>query len=190
MRRSNPKIRIEEITGLSHGSIMGDIIVGTATIDIGVDFAINRLIFEANTAANSCKDWVDWAAATRIRYNLVPAQPTALSMAKRLGSWPASEGLQQRGLGDGDAVDRPTVLRDVIQDVYPNEATFFPYLSRWASLQDAHIVRQLDESENDRSLSPYHSIARRLRTGSRPLFPLPADGSRDDQASLSGDTIS
>lgn len=55
-------ISVGENTGLTDNerrrlSLQCDIVVGTSTIDVGVDFNINLLIFESTNAGTFCRDW-------------------------------------------------------------------------------------------------------------------------------------
>ncbi len=136
--------RVEEITGLSHGSLDADIVVGTSTIDVGIDFDINVLIFEALNAGQflqrlgrlgRCR----WSGESFSDY-------TAHAIISAKTPWVSArlvEALKERGVTDGAEVDRPDTLRAAVEAGYPTEADFAPYVQRWGALQGYHIVHTL-----------------------------------------------
>jgi CRISPR-associated endonuclease/helicase Cas3 len=152
---------VEEVTGLSHGSLKADIVVGTSTIDVGIDFDINLLIFEALNAGQFLQRL---GRLGRVHQGsaLFPAY-TAHALISAKTPWVSArliEAFKQAGVEDGDPVDRPTTLRAAVEDSYPSEADFAPYVRRWAALQGYHIVHSLREQRDSRKEeSPYTSIA-------------------------------
>lgn len=133
--------RVEEVTGLSHGSLEADIVVGTSTIDVGIDFDINLLIFEALNAGQFLQRL---GRLGRVHQGsaLFPAYMAhALISAKT--PWVSArliEALKEAGVEDGGPVDRPNTLRAAVEASYPHEADFAPYVRRWASLQGYHML--------------------------------------------------
>lgn len=47
-------------------SYEADVLIGTSTVDVGVDFRINLLIFEASSAGTFCSAWAAWVAIPTI----------------------------------------------------------------------------------------------------------------------------
>ncbi len=166
-------LRVAEITGLHHGSVQDDIIVGTSTVDVGVDFDINLLIFEAANAGQFLQ-----RLGRLGRYHLDgevmgPCQAHAIISAKT--PWISAgliKNLRDAGINDGDEVERSRVFRDAVVASYPGETSFQPYLRRWAGLQGYHIIHQLRHElrEPGEPRSRYEAFATRLETAYGQLF--------------------
>ncbi len=140
-------LRVEEITGLARGSLDAldaDIVVGTSTIDVGVDFHINLLIFEALNAGQFLQrlgrlgrfHGDEQVFASYSAHALISAKTPWIS--QRIES-----ALHEAGVGDGDAVDRPHTLRAAIEASYPSETDFESYARRWGAVQGYHTVHVL-----------------------------------------------
>jgi CRISPR-associated endonuclease/helicase Cas3 len=125
-----------------------DLLVGTSTVDVGVDFHINLLIFEANDAGtflqrlgrlgrhtsytdrdNHTNTFKKFAA-----YALVPS-----FVAERLFTGQHSS---QSLLTDGDTVTRE-MLAQQIREVYPPFAEFNHYARHWGRFQAAKVFDTL-----------------------------------------------
>lgn len=167
--------RVEEVTGLSHGSLDADIVVGTSTIDVGIDFDINLLIFEALNAGQflqrlgrlgRCR-WDGKHFSSYTAHALMSAKTPWVS-AKML------EALRKRGIEDGGVIDRPDTLRVAVEDSYPSEADFAPYVRRWGALQGFHILHVLRHGlkEPGDTESAYTSIAEALEPRYAQLYGL------------------
>jgi len=142
-------LSVGEITGLTDRARRAeawakDVIVGTSTIDVGVDFQIDLLFFEASTAGDflqrlgrlARQPWQGTRFQRFTAHALLPGQARWLSER-----W--ENEVANRGLANGDAIDRATTLREIVQAVYPQPSAFLPYASRWGSLQAAHVVTHL-----------------------------------------------
>jgi CRISPR-associated endonuclease/helicase Cas3 len=143
--------RVEEVTGLSHGSLDADIVVGTSTIDVGIDFDINLLVFEALNAGQFLQRLGRLGRVHQDSERFPAYTAHALISAKT--PWVSahlSAAFKEAGVEDGGDVDRPDTLRAAVEASYPNEADFAPYVRRWAALQGYHILHNL------RSLHDYH----------------------------------
>lgn len=166
-------LKVSEITGLTHGSLDADIIVGTSTIDVGVDFHINLLIFEASSAGQflqrlgrlgrfhgAYKTFANYSA-----HALISAKTPWIS--QRLDS-----ALRDAGVQDGDIVDRQTTLHNAVEASFPSESDFEPYAHRWGALQGEHTIHVLRHvlREHGDGHSPYESLAVSLEPRYARLF--------------------
>jgi CRISPR-associated endonuclease/helicase Cas3 len=171
-------LRVAEITGLHRGSVQDDIIVGTSTVDVGVDFDINLLIFEAANAGQFLQRLGRLGRYHHDREPMGPCQAHAIISGKTPWiSAAIAKNLGEVGVNDGDEVERPQVFRDAIVASYLAENSFRPYLTRWAGLQGSHIIDQLRNQlrEKGESTSRYEAFAARLETAYGQLFLKRAD---------------
>ena len=143
-------LTVGENTGLSGRekrarSLEADLVVGTSTIDVGVDFKINFLIFESADAGNFIQrlgrlgrhDAYEKAGRTIVfeefvAYALVPKFFTERLFA---GKEPPIEELR--------TYDR-AFLHDLIQEHYRSINDFWGYYSRWGAYQSLAIASRLN----------------------------------------------
>jgi len=131
-----------------HASYQADLLIGTSTVDVGVDFRINLLIFEAPNAGTFLQrlgrlgrhggfedqrgveqPFGDFAA-----YALVPP-----FVAERLFQpWDG----QAPPFQDGQTINR-TSLSEQITRVYPPPASFRNYARHWGRFQAAKVIATL-----------------------------------------------
>lgn len=151
-------ISVGENTGFStkderRESMTRDILIGTSTIDIGVDFRINLLIFEATDAGNFIQrlgrlgrhdgyeneqgEFI--AFSTFQAYVLVPQ-----FIHERLFERPDEDGATP--LQDGVCYDRQTFFAK-LYEVYPPVNDFKRYAQRWGGLQSACVYLSLGRKE-------------------------------------------
>ncbi len=151
-------ISVGENTGFStkgerRESMTKDLLIGTSTIDIGVDFKINLLIFEATDAGkfiqrlgrlgrhdgyeNERGEFI--AFSTFQAYALVPQ-----FIHERLFEKPDEEGAAL--LLDGACYDRETFF-DKLREAYPPVNDFKRYAQRWGGLQSAYVYLSLGSPE-------------------------------------------
>ncbi len=143
-------LRVSENTGLSgkterEKSLSADLILGTSTIDVGVDFKINFLIFESSDAGNFIQrlgrlgrhDGYDRDEQS-IRFDSFTAYalvPNFLVERLFLGEEPA--------LVAGTVYDRP-FLNAVINDKYRQINDFRGYYKRWGAVQSFKLCVDLN----------------------------------------------
>lgn len=173
-------ITIGENTGLAdeerRAEAMSEkqLIVGTSTIDVGVDFSISFLIFESLDAGTFLQRL---GRLGRVKIKEAPfGQYEAHALISGYTPWISAKlesGLAAKGVTDGGEVDRPQTLRDVVQDAFPHQTNFIRYAKRWGTLQAAHVVATL-ESNKDKV---YDSLATVLRERYAQLFNLRNFGS-------------
>jgi CRISPR-associated endonuclease/helicase Cas3 len=125
------------------GSYEADILVGTSTIDVGVDFAINFLVFEATDAGSFIQRFgrlgrhdgnVGGGAFTEFEaYALLPYYILENLFADGEGT-----------LRNGERYDRETFFAAVRNEsVYPATQEFSRYASVWGGLQAACVYTAL-----------------------------------------------
>jgi CRISPR-associated endonuclease/helicase Cas3 len=167
---SSRGIRVGENTGLStrderRQSMTKDVLIGTSTIDIGVDFKINLLIFEATDAGNFIQrlgrlgrhdgyknersEFI--AFSTFQAYALVPQ-----FIHERLFEKPDADGTTP--LLEGECYDRQPFF-DELREAYPQINDFKQYAQRWGGLQSACVYLSLSRPEIK---AAYESIREKL----------------------------
>lgn len=129
-------ITVGENTGLTYrderrAALEKQILVGTSTVDIGIDFRINYLVFEASNAGSFLQrfgrlgrheDFDIYRA-----YGLIPR-----FVLERL----------QQSLGVEDEIDRER-LNKAVRAAFPVEAEFAGYTRRWGVMQAAQVLAAL-----------------------------------------------
>ncbi len=135
-------ITIGENTGWTYrddrrASFEKDILVGTSTIDIGVDFRINYLIFEAFNAGSFLQRFGRLGRHEGFpiyrAYGLVPGF--------------VLERLKQK-YGDECDVERES-FNETIREAFPTETEFENYTRRWGVLQAAHVLVELHRQKDE-----------------------------------------
>ena len=143
-------LSVGENTGLSgretrENSLNSDLVVGTSTIDVGVDFKINFLIFESADAGNFIQrlgrlgrhDGYEKSGCTVVfdgftAYALIPH-----FFEERLFAGENPPFLE------GETYERP-FLHDVIREQYRSINDFQGYYSRWGAYQSLAIASRLN----------------------------------------------
>ncbi|MBX3086755.1 MAG: type I-D CRISPR-associated helicase Cas3' [Anaerolineae bacterium] len=126
-----------------------DLLVATSTIDVGVDFRINLLIYESLDAATHIQrlgrlgrhtdDGAGNAFQTYEAHALLPP-------------W-VVEGLVSH-FPDGSSIDRDSYKQRLEQYYLPLQA-FQSYMYRWAGVQSTHILRELKKVPLQQQYEPY-----------------------------------
>ncbi|AVH65398.1 type I-D CRISPR-associated helicase Cas3' [Nostoc sp. 'Peltigera membranacea cyanobiont' N6] len=146
-------LTVEENTGLSgkktkEESLNADLVLGTSTIDVGVDFKINFLFFESADAGNFIqrlgrlgrhdgyeRDGQQINFTNFTAYALVPE-----FLVKRL--FEKDEKDETPLLKSGEVYERP-FFHDQIRDKYRKINDFTGYYFKWGVVQSMRLVRQL-----------------------------------------------
>lgn len=130
-------------------SYEADLLIGTSTVDVGVDFRINFLLFESRDAGSFLqrlgrlgrhdgyqRDGESHQFEGFVAYALVPpwVEETLFEGYEEADSL----------LEDGAVVDRQQ-LNDAIEKAYPPTATFRDYAHLWGELQSARIIFALSQ---------------------------------------------
>lgn len=126
-------ITIGENTGLTdqqerRASFEKDILVGTSTVDIGVDFRINLLIFEAFDAGSFVQRF--GRLGRHDGYDIY----RAYALVPRF----VQERFAQH-FPDKTQVERES-FNTIVQEAFPLEAEFRNYTTRWGGIQAAQII--------------------------------------------------
>lgn len=168
-------ITIGENTGLTdeerRTEAMRDkaLVVGTSTIDVGIDFSISFLIFESLDAGTFLQRL---GRLGRVKMKEIPfGQYEAHALINGFTPWiyaKLESGLAEAGVAEGGDVDRPQTLRDVVQNAFPRYTSFIRYAKRWGVLQAAHVVTTLERNKD----KAYDSLAMALRERYALLFNL------------------
>jgi len=148
-------IQIGENTGFTgdetrRASYDTDLLVGTSTIDVGVDFQINLLVFESQNAGtflqrlgrlgrhdSYTRDGAEYTFQHFEAHALVPAFVYERLFVGR----DQAEALLP--VEAGDEVDRET-LANAINVAFPQPTTFPNYAKQWGKLQSAAIINRLN----------------------------------------------
>lgn len=158
-------ITVGENTGLTdlerrRTAMECDFIVGTSTIDVGVDFDINLLIFESTQAGNFLQRF---GRLGRVRRNEVPFDSyQAHALLSGRTPWIFErlvDQLKQKGISEGDVVDRHQTLAQAVNDAFPSPEDFVSYARRWGVLQGAHVLEVLRDRKKG---GAYDSLAETL----------------------------
>lgn len=173
-------LSVGENTGLSttderRKSMTQDVLIGTSTIDIGVDFKINLLIFEATDSGNFIQrlgrlgrhDGYQTERGETIRFTAFQAYALVPQFIhERLFAKPDEEGIAP--LQDGACYDREKFFAR-LREVYPPVNDFERYAQRWGGLQSACVYLALGQKE----IKPvYEAIREKLRDDYEAAFGL------------------
>lgn len=140
LREKLPEMKIIENTGLTNEIEKKsfrdedfDLVVATSTVDIGVDFQINFLIFEAFSQGSflqrlgrlgrhkGFKKYTAYALIPKVIYEKLEILENAISISR--------EEINQK-----------------IREVFKEYNNFKPYINKWARVQSAQILASLEKS--------------------------------------------
>ena len=130
-------IEVGENTGLAsreerQESYHKHILVGTSTVDIGVDFHINYLIFEASNAGSFLQRFGRLG-----RHNEFDTYQAHALLPRFV-----LERLAQKFV-TGQEIERER-FNEAIRDVFPGEQEFVGYTRRWGVIQAAQVLAELE----------------------------------------------
>lgn len=168
-------ISVGENTGLTdregqRASLGADIVVGTSTIDVGIDFDINLLIYESTNAGTFLQRLGRLGRCRSDGQGFERYEAYALISGKTPWVYERlAGGLAQHGVSEGDEVNRTTVLPKVVHEAFGAENDFLGYARRWGVLQAAHVINVL---EKKRAQGAYQSLAADLSRRYTQLFAL------------------
>jgi len=132
------------LTPLSERERNADLLVATSTIDVGVDFRINFLVFESIDGASHLQRL---GRLGRHKADANGHEFSAFEAHALLPAW-VVERLAQR-FPDGSRIDRDGTgsYREALQEDYPSLQSFERYLRRWGGVQAAHVIAMLSKAE-------------------------------------------
>lgn len=146
-------LRVEDNTGLTPRSIRrasytADLLIGTSTVDVGVDFQINFLLFEANDAGRFMQrlgrlgrhtGYVD-AEDKPHKFEAFEAHalvPEFVFQRLTIGRD------QQPALLTADQPLRRDMLHQAVQAAFPRPAPYNHYLRIWGRFLPQHVLQKL-----------------------------------------------
>ena len=171
-------IDVGEVTGLvdneqRHKAMEeADLIIGTSTIDVGIDFNISLLIFETLDAGSFLQRL---GRLGRVRQDEEPFDRyEAHVLFSNRTPWIYDrfvQRLHEQGITEGDAIDRPETLRNVVieQEVFRHATAFKAYAKRWGILQAAHVIATLEGRQREQG---FETTAKALRERYKAMFDL------------------
>jgi CRISPR-associated endonuclease/helicase Cas3 len=157
LRQRLPHLIIGENTGLTDDerrkqAMQAQLIVGTSTIDVGMDFNISLLIFESPDAGTFLQRFGRLGRVRRNGETFAYYEAHALFSSKAPWIYDTFvKELADRGIHDGASVDRPATLRDAVVAAFPQATSFERYVRRWGALQAAHVIASLEDKSREGS---------------------------------------
>ncbi|MEH2228133.1 MAG: type I-D CRISPR-associated helicase Cas3' [Nostoc sp.] len=155
-----PRWKVRENTGLtgetekSQSVAEADLLLGTSTIDVGVDFRINFLVFEAADAGNFIQRFGRLGRhegfETYQAYALIPNFLVARLFADK-----------SHPLEDGETYDRIS-FKNAIDKFWTFKNQFERYPQRWGGIQSAYIYSKLQG--NYHMKEKYPEVAKKFGT--------------------------
>ena len=156
-------------------SYQADLLIGTSTVDVGVDFHINLLVFEAGSSAEFLQrfgrlgrhtgyttkdgDSVTFAEDSYRAYALCP-RFIGERIAKAVGL--TAEDGTPGPCDPATQLDRVAFSNEVIAEAFPNRQQFRSYVHRWAPLQAAPYIVNLDKPHWKDAADNYGSLREAL----------------------------
>lgn len=147
------RLTVECNTGITgyrtrQASYQADLLIATSTVDVGVDFRINFLVFEALNAGTFLQRlgrlgrhsrFIDRNGVER-RFEAFTAYAIVPQFVYERLSMP--EAVAAHPLRDGETYTRAD-LAQTIQAVFPPPASFSAYARRWGRFVPAHVIGKL-----------------------------------------------
>lgn len=171
-RERNLPYTVEKNTGLSgpaarRRSYEADLLVGTATVDVGVDFHINFLIFESRDAGSFLQrlgrlgrhDGFTRSDGTFIPFTDFVAHALVPDFVYERLCMRQSDG-EASLLADDETTVQRERLSEVMRAAFPTPTDFRLYASRWGMLQSASLLNDLN---NKTIRDSYDGVRQRLR---------------------------
>lgn len=158
-------LSVAENTGLSGSSqkataLAADLVIGTSTIDVGIDFKINILIFESSNAGDFIQRLGRLGRHSSYRQNGQRVEFTGFTAYALVPNFFAERlfGGDAARLRQGDVCDRVS-FQALIRENYRQINDFGGYYRRWGAVQSFKLLRDLN-----------HSLVRQQYAGSLQQF--------------------
>ncbi len=142
-------LSVGENTGLTSRTLRSasydcDLLVGTSTVDVGVDFQINFLLFESRDAGSFLQRLGrlgrhDFYERDGVKHQFQAFQAHAVLPPWTLEALFEGKGKEAPPLADGMKTDRET-LTQTINEAFPPYANFAGYAQAWGALQSARVI--------------------------------------------------
>ncbi len=150
-------LTVGENTGLTDKetkveSFKKHLLIGTSTVDVGVDFQINLLIFEAGSAADFLQRFGrlgrhEGYTQDGSSYTFEPTSYRAYALCPRFVCERIAAALvEQQGAAENGRFNTPAnraAFNSMISTVYPNRQQFAAYANRWGLKQAASFILNL-----------------------------------------------
>jgi CRISPR-associated endonuclease/helicase Cas3 len=146
------KLTVEPNTGFDASerrrtSYDADLLVGTSTIDIGVDFQINFLVFESRDAGTFLQRLGRLGRHDGFKRNNTFHRFEVFEAHALVPPWLYERLFQAEAgtvppLAEGVEIDRER-LSQIMREVFPQLATFEQYSRVWSGLQAAQVIKGL-----------------------------------------------
>lgn len=140
-----------------------DLLVATSTIDVGVDFRINLLIFESNDAASHIQRLGRLGRHTKDRYG--NSFNNHFEAHAILPQW-VFDGVKTELTGE-EPVTRSN-YRKIVEGAFTDVEHFDRYIQNWAGVQAANVLTELKKWEIK---TQYENSLKRLTQRYKKLFP-------------------
>lgn len=133
-------IKVGENTGLAsreerQESYHKDILVGTSTVDIGVDFHINYLIFEATSSGSFLQRFGRLGRHEGFALYEAHALLPRFVLERLAKKYDAGQEIEREQFNEG------------IREAFPGEQEFESYTQRWGVIQAAQVLAELKSQE-------------------------------------------
>lgn len=128
-------------------SYAADLLIGTSTVDVGVDFQINFLVFESHDAGSFLQRFGRLGRHDGFEQKGMQHRFAAFEAHALLAPWLYERLFQAEAgtappLADGMEMDRER-FSQILRDVFPTTTTFALYGKMWGGLQAATIIQGL-----------------------------------------------
>jgi CRISPR-associated endonuclease/helicase Cas3 len=137
-----------------------DLLVATSTVDVGVDFKINFLVFESRDAASHQQ-----RLGRLGRHQSTDGYPFQRFEAHALIPQWTLEGLM-KGFEEGQSVSRE-IYKEKLEENFPSLQQFDGYIRHWAGVQAAKVLHELSDKNIK---TQYRETAKLLESEYRTLF--------------------
>jgi CRISPR-associated endonuclease/helicase Cas3 len=151
-----PEVRVLPNTGLTgrktkEDSRHADLLIGTSTVDVGVDFQINFLVFESSDAGTFIQRL--GRLGRHRSYTDADGEPHTFTQFEAHALLPPFiyqrlfQGYQGAppALADGQVVQRDT-LNNAVRVMFPSPTKYDFYLQDWGKFQPWHVLAQLSKA--------------------------------------------
>ena len=153
-------LSVSENTGLTgkqtrSKSFGAALLVGTSTVDVGVDFQINLLIFEANSAADFLQRFGRLGRHESYEQDgqtvhFAPDSYRAYAMCPGFICEGFRREIEKAGLTTDEPLSRPWFSQEVVPAAFPDRQAFRLYAKRWGLAQAASIIVSLENPKFDK----------------------------------------
>ena len=187
----------ETCTGLDSTAIRAkarnaDVLIGTATVDVGVDFQINFLIFEASDAGNAIQRLgrigrhTHYTDENKQRHAFEQFEAHAIVPSFVYTRLFVQRETQQPAYFQANphAVER-SLLNEAILSAFPSQQQFSDYLRIWGRFQPARVIATLNDSAIRTDFADSRELLRQQygNVFKAPMYKTANEAERDEKTS-------